>query len=880
MRALIRRNEVLIITFILAFTIMMGAFAVNQMYPFGDKQILVIDAWHQYYPFLSEFQDKLQSGGSLFYDHNIGLGVNFWLMSAYYTNSPLNFLSILWPSSLLTEFMMVMTAIKVALAATFMAALIRYLYKKSDIYVPIFGLLYAFSTFFMGYYWCIMWLDSVALLPLIVLGLHKVLRNENELLYIASLAIAIYANYYMGFMICLFIAFYYLYLVVVEYKTKSVREFLYQTVNVVFCSLIGVGISALVLIPVYKGMQLASSAKFYFPKNLVIERHFPEILTSMLPGTKPTVVDHNEMPNITTGTLGIIMLFLYFKTQRIRLSEKIASFAFIMFLLLGFMTNMLNLIWHGLHAPNGIPYRFAFLFVFFVITLAYRGFEYYNGAKSKVILSFMGLFILFILLNEGDMIQTHVAILSIVAMLFYACLIWSYYDGRIRRSVLALLLLILVVVESTASAIYGVAVTGFSKRSTYRLYEADVNSALAEMRRVDSGIYRTEMARLYSTNDSALYGYRGASTFSSTLNANVTRFVRKLGAMGDGPSNRYTIPMSSPILDSLYNIKYFIGRNELGEASFAGYTDLGKWNYVRLLRNENVLPLGFYVGVNAGFYDDSSENPFVVQEKLYGQFLDESNFHCYQYFEPQITYDRMNTTFDGDYRYNYSLSNNNAEGTATVKFEAPEDGDYYIYVFAPRSKPSENTIWRIANDSYENARKEYYEARRGIIVPTGTMKAGGWVEIEMPMESGGGGYFDLKIAKVDYNRFVVARNKLASNPFILEEFKDTYIKGSIIAPEAGDLFLSLPYERGWEARVNGVLVETRSVKSAMFLIPVLKGANTVELRYVPDGFKEGILLSGISIVVTIALLFGRKRYKIPFIKEKAASSEPAASMTV
>ncbi len=215
------KNRIFIVTFFVAFSIMLAAFGVNQMYPVGDRQILVIDAWHQYYPFLSEFHNKIQSGGSLLYNHNIGLGVNFWLLSAYYTNSPLNWLSILVPSQYITEFMMVATAAKIAFAAMFMAMLLHWLYRRKDSFLLVFGLLYAFSTYFMGYYWCIMWLDSIMLLPLIILGLHKIIRGGREFLYIFSLAIAIISNYYIGYMICIFVAIYYVYLSLVYYKPKK-----------------------------------------------------------------------------------------------------------------------------------------------------------------------------------------------------------------------------------------------------------------------------------------------------------------------------------------------------------------------------------------------------------------------------------------------------------------------------------------------------------------------------------------------------------------------------------------------------------------------------------------------------------------------------------
>ena len=73
------------------------AFAVNQVFPFGDHGVLIIDSLHQYLPFFTEFHEKLEQGSSLRYSFGGGLGFNFWATYAYYLASPLNFLIVLFP---------------------------------------------------------------------------------------------------------------------------------------------------------------------------------------------------------------------------------------------------------------------------------------------------------------------------------------------------------------------------------------------------------------------------------------------------------------------------------------------------------------------------------------------------------------------------------------------------------------------------------------------------------------------------------------------------------------------------------------------------------------------------------------------------------------
>ena len=86
--------------FFLPVLIVVLAFAVTGIYPFGDSQIAIIDMYHQYVPFLSELQYKLHHGGSLFYSWHGAGGFNFWNLLSYYGASPLNLLMFFFPVSL------------------------------------------------------------------------------------------------------------------------------------------------------------------------------------------------------------------------------------------------------------------------------------------------------------------------------------------------------------------------------------------------------------------------------------------------------------------------------------------------------------------------------------------------------------------------------------------------------------------------------------------------------------------------------------------------------------------------------------------------------------------------------------------------------------
>lgn len=181
------------------------------MFPFGDHGVLIIDSLHQYLPFFTEFHEKLVNADSLLYSFGGGLGYNFWATIAYYLASPLNFLVSLFPK----ENMMDVMAFFIVLKIGFCGYAMTWYFAQKDrgrSYYPIaFGTMFGLSSFLIGYYFNLMWLDSIAMLPFVMMGIERIVKGEGKKgLYCISLFYALYCNYYIGFMLCLFSCLYFL----------------------------------------------------------------------------------------------------------------------------------------------------------------------------------------------------------------------------------------------------------------------------------------------------------------------------------------------------------------------------------------------------------------------------------------------------------------------------------------------------------------------------------------------------------------------------------------------------------------------------------------------------------------------------------------------
>ena len=101
--------------------------------------------------------------------------------------------------------------------------------------------------------------------------------------------------------------------------------------------------------------------------------------------------------------------------------------------------------------------------------------------------------------------------------------------------------------------------------------------------------------------------------------------------------------------------------------------------------------------------------------------------------------------------------------------------------------------------------------------------------------------------------------------------RDT-VSGIATAQTEGEyLFLSLPYDKGYTAIVNGETVPILRVFDTWMAVPLSEGENTVSLRYQPPGFSAGAWLSaaGFGVTLLAGWLLCRKGVRIRPLEKPA-----------
>ena len=101
---------------------------------------------------------------------------------------------------------------------------------------------------------------------------------------------------------------------------------------------------------------------------------------------------------------------------------------------------------------------------------------------------------------------------------------------------------------------------------------------------------------------------------------------------------------------------------------------------------------------------------------------------------------------------------------------------------------------------------------------------------------------DVKVLR-DYLKGAQKREK-----FKINFFSNSLIKGEIFNSSKNVLFFSIPYDIGWEIKVNGVISNYYKVNIGFIGLPLEKGKNKIELSYTPPMYKIGKLISIISVL--------------------------------
>lgn len=837
-----KKGVILAITFILPVCLMTIVYIHMGIFPFGNKSLLTIDMHNQYVAFLSYLKEMISGNHSFDYSFSKGIGGNMTGLASYYMLSPFNLILCFWKTDTLPIGITVVTLLKMGCAGLSMGG---YLYKKNGSYSAIlFSLCYSMMSYNIVYQQNIMWLDGVILLPLICMGIENICKNNHGIMYMIALAGAILTNYYIGYMLCIFSVLYYTYNMLILYNLSGLKDEIIKrkVFESIFCflkySLFAGGLSAFVLVPTVMSLQGGKAEFSLSALNFLSKFDLIELLSKFYIGAFDYEQIQYGLPNIYCGGIILILVLGYFFVDKIKIKEKWLSFFMICILLVSFHIEGINLVWHALNEPVWFPYRYSFLFSFFLIVLAEKAYGYSEYIKSKVSIILSVIVIITLLVEKGN--YTYLSEIKIYFTVFViACVL--FFISNCRKKFLLICILAITCLDLFINAIESLEELPYYKYTEYNNFVKKTSPAIDEIKNNDKSFFRIEKTFAYDRNDSMLLDYKGITHYSSTEKQFVKDFLGSLGYRNYGTWVKYN-QGSTTAADSLMGIKYILSQND----SFNSLYNIEQEKRgIKIYENKYWLPLGFSVNDEVEKIAVNKQNVFELQNMIYQAMCPEIGQPIFLK-ENEIKRELNNIQVNIDNSGGEKFTKVNESSSAKVHFELTVKNNQPLYMYFPTDESKMQEVELVVDGKSIG---DYFTVNSYNVVYLGKYNVGDVVSIDFNLKENGAFWNDELFYYQDMEALLKYSNELKKNKMELKEFSDTYFKGTITGTQKRDkLFLSIPYDEGWNIKIDNKKVEIKKAFDCMMMVDVPKGEHTIELKYIPIGKNIGRVVTLITLI--------------------------------
>lgn len=800
---------------VLIFLIIM---AINDLTPLGTDTFLEGDLNVQVVPFLSELSEKLKNGGSLFYSWKRGMGIDFLADAAYYLMSPLNIIIVFFNNKTLPAAISILIMLKCAFAGLTMSIYLKkHFYKNNEISINnlfillAFSCSYALSAYMVNYYYLLMWLDCVVMLPLVILSLERLMDNDKPYLYSIYLGISIITNYYIGFMVCLFCVMYFAYLFIMSFDKNNKKNSLKSLLSFIKYSALGGGLSGFFIITQLYALSCTISTNSGFIDKLDT---YYDLLTTFYRLMFTPFPNYQFTPYLYSGCIVFVLLPLYFTNKSFSLKERILKLAIIILLLMSFRYTAIEYIWNGFHSPNGYVGRNSFIFIFLVITICMESMIKFNKDRLRIMLSYTAVLILiFIMIQHFNFITIFKNIMkNLIVITLYLVLTVLICKHKKLSVILSIIIITEISYNFNYSLIPGKTMSSYTK--TIDIFDSAAKD-------IDTNeFYRIKNDNKHDKNQGSLCNYNSIATVSSAANHNLLSFLSDLGYYCS--LNACNDISWEPVFGSILGEKYLILPADIPEDDILKRVSSN--DEYSIFENTKVLSGGFLTD-NAVMDSETfkGNNPFERINSFAktvadcGPIYEKANVY-YNENEQYIFFDSSKDI------YLYSKDSLKETEFISDKYNYPVYHSSFLTTTFRTDTYNDNYILHIAQSNDQ-----------GHIPVAENIKVS-----------------DIVCYSLNEKNFNKLMDILSANQIYIDKYTDTKIQSHINAEFDGTILTSIPYSKGWRVTVDGKKVKTSAIKDALLTFRVSKGKHIIEFKYLPPGIIPGTIVSIISLLLVIA----------------------------
>ncbi len=780
------------------------AYALKGIYVGGKNTILIMDMQAQYMPFYAMLRNMKSTDNSLFFSMTGALGVNFWGNFAYYLTSPFAWLSAFVPVQYLPDYIYIITIVKLGLCGLSFGCFLIYIKNNRQLFfIYLLSCSYALMSFNVAYAMNIMWIDGIILLPLILVGIEKMLKGEKTIVFISSVAASLMLNYYISFMSAVFAV---IYLIIRLFETKKWEIQLLK--RFVISALLGIGISCPIVLP---GVLAMSQGK------MVEEQYIPEtwrysiggLAGQFMSGSYDTVY-YGGLPFLFCGTGTLLLVLLFFALGKEKRLIKLAYGFVILFYLFSMCFTPFDRALHGFHDTACFEVRYAFVFCCLLLIIAQKGVD-------ALLLHIKG--------NDISILMKCLIGGFVMIELFFNS---SIVTARLMEEI------------------------HYRPRSEYdRILES--KSRLLSLID-DEGVFRVSDNASYTHDEGAWLGYNGFGYFSSNYDMKTMNF---LGALGEDQADHNLTDRNRTLLEeSLFGAKYRLNYAR----GINGNDILARDGLYTLAENEDALSIGYMVDYTSDDGDSElSNNAFANQNTIARELsgIEEDVFE-----ELEITHEEELS--DPNYAKWIHIETE-AKDTGSLwlymEWADSQDRKKYNVAIEETDNPYNQRTGEIMSELFVNGNDygDFLSINNSFIVYLGEHKKDEKISIDARSNIYFGeahlGYMNQEV----YQKVIDHLNK---GQWDITSHGKGKFEGTIDAGKGGNMLITIPKMKGWHIEVDGEKCEIGDYRNTLICINLAPGNHLITMKYRSPGVIIGFVLGSILLILTLVLEFCKRSLKL------------------
>lgn len=770
--------------------------------------ILSSDLYNQGIDFLEYFQKHLNIfSKDWIYNWNIALGDNMYALTIYYLLSPFNILLKLVKNLPTVIVLPVFMSIKVMAMAYFTSRFFEKITSSSFRWI---GTIIYMSSYYIIVYgnYQVMWLDTFIILPLVLIGIEKIIKEEKNLFYIISLFFFISSDYYLAAILIPHIAIYTIIRYIIIKGNKNIFKFILDMIKV---SLVSVLLSSFVLVP-------ALSLMFNSSKEVGSTIEFGYNLKNVIAFFNQNYVGHIQSPSNTYITLIGMIVFLPWLIFGKKNIKKL-YYVHIFLLILVVFSDKLSYIFNLGYMPAGGNYRYNLFLNIYIALILYEVIKELLNNKSnklKISLTCMAIInILLVFINFRDK-SKKVIFINIILIAIYSVIMLSM---KKNKKVLLKCLSVMLLIELTATTYYIFKPRNEVANEVRNRY----TNALQYMKENYGEDGRVEIRdtfwswNIYMANDIS-----GVAGYHSLINGNYKGIANILSTTNKNDiRNEFK---GRNIISRLVGTKYYL-------------TDYKYCPY----RNSKLIDeaYNYYIYEIEDSYFDYYSNDSIITGELPASIIEKDSI---LYNNLYVNSDLDIVTKDIKSLDLYSRGVINKSKILNEKITIENSGDYFIKV--PKSSGIENLRFKVNGNEvgestgFLNMRSDELDYLELYI---GYLKSGDIIELNSNLVNVG----ELLYIDGDYIENNDKSNNITVNNI---EKSNTGLKVEVKINEDGYVLMPIVYDNNWNISVNEESVKYYEVNGGFIALNLEAGQNNIEMIYSFKIMYIGIAISSVTFI--------------------------------